>query len=94
MTWFRHHYYCEGCDGTWLGEMELVIESDCPFCGARDMVPYKSDDRTCIVEQRGDKFVVLECRKSAASGPDYLVRGRFSSRATAEAFVAANSKAA
>jgi hypothetical protein len=46
MPWFRNHYYCESCDGTWLAETEVVIEADCPFCGERDRFPYKSDDRT------------------------------------------------
>jgi hypothetical protein len=94
MSWFRHHYYCESCDGTWLAETELVVEDDCPYCGAPDKFPYKSDNRTHIVEQRGDKFVVLECRKSVEFGPDYRVRGRFPSRATAEAFVASHREAA
>lgn len=43
MAWFRNHYYCESCDGTWLAEAELVIEGDCPFCLARDVFPYKND---------------------------------------------------
>ena len=43
MPWFRNHYYCEGCDGTWLVETELVIEADCPFCQAREVFPYKND---------------------------------------------------
>jgi hypothetical protein len=43
MPWFRNHYYCESCDGTWLVETELVIEGDCPFCEARDVFPYKND---------------------------------------------------
>lgn len=43
MAWFRNHYYCEACDGTWLAEAELVIEADCPFCDVRDVFPYKND---------------------------------------------------
>lgn len=58
MAWFRHHYYCEGCEGNWLAEAELpvetelaietdvTIEADCPHCGARGVFPYKSEDRT------------------------------------------------
>jgi hypothetical protein len=89
MPWFRHHYYCEGCDGTWLAEAELVVTGDCPFCSARDALPYKSDDRTFIIEPRGDTFVVLETQKITKFGPDYRERGRFPSSATAKAFVAA-----
>lgn len=44
MPWFRNHYYCEACDGTWLAEAELVIEADCPFCQTRDVFPYKNDN--------------------------------------------------
>lgn len=94
MSWFRHHYYCENCSGTWLAETEFMVESDCPFCDARDTFPYRTDDRTHIVEQRGDTFVVLECRKTAGAGPTDRERGSFPSRAAAEAFLAAHIKAA
>jgi len=41
---FRHYYYCESCDGTWLVEAEVAVEGDCPFCAARDVFPYRSDE--------------------------------------------------
>jgi hypothetical protein len=44
MPWLRHHYYCDACDGTWLADADLAIEADCPFCQARDVFPYKSDN--------------------------------------------------
>jgi hypothetical protein len=48
MPWLRHHFYCEGCDGTWLVEAEATITADCPFCSARDLFPYRSDDRAAL----------------------------------------------
>ncbi len=68
MAWFRHHFYCEGCDGTWfaeawLKEAALAAEADCPFCRARDVFPYRSEDRTLIIEQEGAAFAVLAMRQ-------------------------------
>lgn len=87
MSWFRHHYICESCDGSWLGEAVLMVESDCPFCGVRDHFPYKSDDWSLVVEPARGKFVVLETVKSARHPPDYRRRKSFRTRAQAEAFV-------
>ena len=89
MPWFRHHYYCEGCDGTWLGEAALVVEDDCPFCGAHDTAPYRSDDWTFIVEPSGDAFVVLESTAKGERDCDYTKRKSFATRVQAEAFRAA-----
>ena len=44
MAWFRHHYYCDACDGTWLAHTSVYQEDDCPFCQARDKLPYRTDD--------------------------------------------------
>ncbi len=88
MPWFRHHYSCESCDGSWLAEAELVIDGDCPFCGARDTAPYKSDDWSLVIEPERDKFVVLQLSKSARQQPDYRRRRAFATRAQAEAFAA------
>lgn len=86
MAWFRHHYHCESCSGSWLAEAAAVVESDCRFCGARDVAPYKSDDRTVIVERRGAEFVVLACAETAVSTPEDTPLGRFASRDEALAF--------
>ena len=43
MPWFRHHYYCEACDGTWFAETEVAVTADCPFCQARDVFAYRSE---------------------------------------------------
>ena len=71
MAWFRHHYHCEACRGSWLAEAELAVEADCPFCGERDVVPYKSDDRTVVIEEHQQLFVMLEAMKSACRNDDY-----------------------
>jgi len=52
MSWFRHHFHCEACAGSWLVEAAAVVQSDCPLCGARDVFAYKSDDRSVLVERR------------------------------------------
>jgi hypothetical protein len=88
MAWFRHHFSCEACAGHWLAEAERAIEADCPLCGARDVAPYKSDDRSFVVEAAGARFAVLEL--SARGGACHQARRRsFANRAQAEAFRAA-----
>jgi hypothetical protein len=46
MAWFRHHFSCQACDGSWLIEAEIVEVANCPFCAARDVFPYRSEDWT------------------------------------------------
>jgi hypothetical protein len=94
MAWFRHHFYCEGCDGTWfaeawLNEAALAAEADCPFCLARDVFPYRSEDRTLIIEQQGAAFAVLACANTTSSEPAYRRLRRFAERAQAQAYLAA-----
>jgi hypothetical protein len=36
-----------------------MCDDDCPHCGARHMTPVESDDVTHVIEQDGQKFVVL-----------------------------------
>ncbi len=87
MAWFRNHYVCTACEAHWLAERPAAVEDDCPFCRAYDVVPYKSDDWTRVVEPKGDAFVVLECAE-VKTAPDYRAVGSFASRAAARAFVA------
>jgi hypothetical protein len=89
MAWFRNHYVCIVCDGHWIAERSAALEDDCPFCRAYGVTPYKSDDRTVIVEPDGDVFVVLSSPDTAAQDPDYRPLGRFASRDKAKAFLAA-----
>jgi hypothetical protein len=88
MPWFRHHYFCDGCNGDWLAEAEVVVVADCRFCGARDVFPYKSDDRSLVIEPERGRFVVLEASRSARQDPDYRRRQAFRTRAQAEALIA------
>ena len=60
MPWLRHHFYCEGCDGTWLVEAEVAITADCPFCSARDLFPYRSDGRAAVT---APQLLMLKSRK-------------------------------
>lgn len=87
MAWFRHHFCCETCDGHWLVHGAGPREDDCPFCGARDLFPYRSDDRTRIIEAEADGFVVLGSAETAKDDPDDRELGRFRTRADAEAFL-------
>jgi hypothetical protein len=87
MTWFRHHYHCEACSGTWLTQAELVVEADCPICGERDVFPYKSDDWSIVVEEQNGLFVILQAMKAADRRGDYRKLKSFPTRAKAEAFL-------
>jgi hypothetical protein len=49
-----------------------MCEDDCPYCGARHMTPYGSDDLTEIVELRDGTFVVLQSPETAEHHPAYL----------------------
>lgn len=89
MPWFRNHYLCTVCQGHWLAEDAEPRESDCPHCRAFDIASYKSDDWTRVVERDAKGFVVLECVKVNAHGPDYRRRKRFATQDQAKAFLAA-----
>jgi hypothetical protein len=86
MAWFRHHFHCEACAGSWLAEAEETIESDCPFCGAHDVFAYKSDDRSIVVEQHHQLYVVLEAMKKAGRGSETRRVKSFATREKADAF--------
>ncbi len=60
MAWFRYHYYCEACDGTWLAEGEMEIGADCKFCEARDVFPYKRDSGRVSGANLRTKLAVVE----------------------------------
>ena len=94
MAWFRNHYVCVACDGHWIAEHAAAQEADCLFCRAYDVTPYKSDDRSVLVEPEGDGFVVLECVEVSAHGPDYRTVGRFGNRDKAREFLAREFQAA
>ncbi|MDO8876062.1 MAG: hypothetical protein Q8M24_02640 [Pseudolabrys sp.] len=87
MPWFRNHYVCKVCGGHWLAEGAESQEADCPHCRAYGVMPYKSDDWTCVIEPLGNGFVVLECTRVNAHGPDYKRRKRFPSREAAQEFI-------
>ena len=44
MAWFRNFYECAECSRKWTDEWSAMCDDDCPYCGARHMSPYKSDD--------------------------------------------------
>ena len=89
MAWFRHHYYCAACDGTWLLHCAGPEVDDCPFCHAREVMPYRTDDWTLIIEQDVDGFVVLASRDTADDDPDYQAVATFPTREQAQAYLAA-----
>ncbi len=74
-------------------EHDAAHDEHCPFCRAYDVTPYRSEDRSVIVEPQGgaqgEIFVVLECAAVTTHGPDDRPLGRFPTRAAALAFRAA-----
>ncbi len=65
-----------------------ACDDDCPYCGARHMSPFDSDDLTTIIEQCGGEYVVLWSPETAGDHADYRELGRFPTRAQAEDFLA------
>ena len=88
MAWYRHYYCCEACDGTWLAEWCDLREDDCPFCRAKDVFPYRTDDWSLVIEEEIDGFVVLASRETAEDEPDYRELGTFPTMEKAHAFLA------
>jgi hypothetical protein len=66
-----------------------MVDDDCPYCGARHMVPYEANDLTYLVMERGNVHVVLHSPESADDSPDYEEIVEFSTRELAETYVAA-----
>ena len=52
------------------------------------MSPYRSDDWTLVIEEQGNKFVVLRSAETAEHDPDYRELGKFPTRAEAKTFLA------
>ena len=88
LAWFLNRYDCDRCGTSWTDEWSCTCDDDCPKCGARHMSPSDSDDLTIVVEQDGDKFVVLRSPETAEHDPDYRELAYFSTRKLAEAFIA------
>ena len=44
MVLFRNYYRCAHCHRTWTDKWSATCDDDCPYCGARHMSPYKSED--------------------------------------------------
>ena len=47
---FRNYYRCAECGCEWTDVWSAQCDDDCPWCGARHMSPYTSED----VEEGGD----------------------------------------
>jgi hypothetical protein len=88
VTWFRNYYTCARCKQDWADEWSCMCDDDCPHCGARHMTPVQSDDLTHIIEQNGNKFIVLWSPETAEHDADYRELGVFLTRRQAEAFLA------
>jgi DNA-directed RNA polymerase subunit RPC12/RpoP len=88
MAWFRNYYKCTRCGRKWPDEWSCMCDDDCPYCGARHMTPYESDDLTEVITKEGGEFVVLQSPDTAEHHADYCELGRFHSRAEAEVFLA------
>ena len=74
----RHHFHCEACEGTWVAEVEIeeVVTADCPFCAARDVFAYRSDEGVAAkpdagrIAQRLAARLRKAARKTAPRKPD------------------------
>jgi DNA-directed RNA polymerase subunit RPC12/RpoP len=44
MALFQNYYRCARCHREWTDEWSATCDDDCPYCGARHMSPYKSED--------------------------------------------------
>lgn len=88
MAWFRNYYECARCGRKWPDEWSCMCDDDCPYCGARHMSPYDSDDLTEVINDEGGAFVVQRSPDTAEHHADYCELGRFATRAEAEAFLA------
>jgi hypothetical protein len=86
MAWFRNHYDCDRCGGSWSDEWSCTCDDDCPACGARHMSPTESEDLMAVVDARWGVFAVLESPPTAEHTPDYAMVAAFTTRAEAEAF--------
>jgi len=88
MAWYRSYYKCARCGLDWPDEWSCMCDDDCPYCGARHMSPYESDDLTTVISRCDREFVVLWSPETAEDKADYRELGRFSTRAEAEKFIA------
>jgi len=41
---FRNYYRCTECGCEWIDIWSAQCDDDCPWCNARHMSPYKSED--------------------------------------------------
>jgi hypothetical protein len=56
------------------------------------MSPYDSDDLTHVIEQDGNRFVVLRSPEAAEHCPDYFELASFPNRVDAERYLAVQAK--
>jgi DNA-directed RNA polymerase subunit RPC12/RpoP len=87
MAWFRNYYKCANCSREWEDNWSSMSDDDCPYCGARHMSPYDTDDLTEIVEPIGDAFAVLQSSEAAEHAPDYQEIARFATLKEATAYL-------
>jgi hypothetical protein len=90
MAWFLNFYKCARCRRVWTDQWSCMCDDTCPYCGARDMSPYDSEELTTLIEVEGREFVVFWSPETAEHEPDYRELGRFSSREKALEFLSAD----
>jgi hypothetical protein len=88
MAWYNNHYQCDDCCREWQDEWSCMCDDDCPFCGARHMTPYDSEDLAEIIKPSSGEFIVLRSPDSAEDKPCYEEIDRFSTLEAAEAYLA------
>lgn len=52
-SWFLNIYICPECGEEWDDEWESACDDICPYCGARDISPVKSEPIVSDEEDSG-----------------------------------------
>jgi hypothetical protein len=88
MAWFLNFYLCYRCKAKWRGKWSCMVDDQCPYCDARDISPYDADDLTFLVTESPGEYAVLRSPETAEHTPDYVEVAKFSTRESADAYVA------
>ncbi|RNC93460.1 hypothetical protein [Oceaniradius stylonematis] len=72
MAWYLNTYECDYCSAAWEDEWSCLCDDECPYCGASDHSPVRSEDLSAYVETAEDgRLTVFYSHPSAGHKPDY-----------------------
>lgn len=84
MPWFINHYECDKCGCQWEDAWSAMCDDQCPNCGAKDMSPSDSIDKTLYINETDSEFQVYKMPHDATSDADYELIAEFDTREEAE----------